>query len=556
MNVSIVNIPFDEELLPVRTLKFGKFTCLYEHGRIRYVKAGDVELIRMIYFAVRDSNWNTPAYTIENESIDLQDNGFTISYTAYHSLNDVFYCSRVAITATENSITFSVKGESLSNFLRNRIGICVLHPIKECRGRHVIIERPDGTEYESNFPDLVSPHQPFKEIKKIHCKIDPDVTVVLDFHGDVFETEDQRNWTDSSFKTYSTPLDIPFPVQVSKGDFLEQRVDLSLTSNLTSTERMPDFVGEKKLLFPRIGYCAGDDKLSENDIKLLSELPFDHYRVDLSLNDAHWKERLDAGMSNAIKLKTALELILFLDENNQTELENFIAATNWDCSIISSILLLHPKHRTTTNDFLKMAYPRIKEHAPNIEVGYGTNGFFADLNRNRPTAESSFDFVSFAMTPQVHASDTRSVLENLENQHDLIQTAKSFSHGRKIHISPITFKIRTSPKHNNGLPGDYDPRQHSSLGALYTLQTIKNLCEADRLTFYEVKGYRGILGEENGEELSPTFGLLRTIKQFGPKWIVQQDGLEAPLAALILENEQGTRLTFDCTDGRRKTKVQ
>ena len=32
--------------------------------------------------------------------------------------------------------------------------------------------------------------------------------------GDVFEIEDQRNWTDGSFKTYSTPLSLPFPVPV------------------------------------------------------------------------------------------------------------------------------------------------------------------------------------------------------------------------------------------------------------------------------------------------------------------------------------------------------
>lgn len=553
--MTIIQIPFDEELLPARILRFGRFTCMYEHGRIRNLKAGDVELIRMIYFAVRDKNWRTPAYTIENESIDLLDNGFRISYMAYHSLDDILYRSRVAIATTESSITFSVNGESLSNFRRNRIGICVLHPIKECRGKDVIIERPDGTRYESKFPDLVNPHQPFKEIKNMHCRIGSDVSVALDFEGDMFETEDQRNWADSSYKTYSTPLDIPFPVEVSKGDSVEQKVHLNLTSHITSIPAKSRFPGEKKVVFPTIGYCAGD-KLSESDIKLLSELPFDHYRVDLSLHDAHWRGRLDDGISDAIKLKTALELVVCFDDNNQTELGKFIAAVKQDRSIIGSILLLHPERPTTANDILKTTYPRIKEDCPNIDVGYGTNGFFADLNRNRPTEESSFDFVSFAMTPQVHASDTRSVVENLENQHDLIQTAKSFSRGRKIHISPITFKIRTASKDDNGKAADHDPRQHSSLGALFTLQTIKNLCDADRLTFYDVKGYRGILRQAKAEDQSPTFKLLRTIKHFGPKWIIQQDGQETPLADLILENEHGERLTFDCTEGRRKTRVQ
>ena len=31
------------------------------------------------------------------------------------------------------------------------------------------------------------------------------------FDGDIFEMEDQRNWTDASYKIYSTPLRLPFP---------------------------------------------------------------------------------------------------------------------------------------------------------------------------------------------------------------------------------------------------------------------------------------------------------------------------------------------------------
>ena len=32
--------------------------------------------------------------------------------------------------------------------------------------------------------------------------------IVIRFEGDLFEMEDQRNWTDASYKTYSTPLRI------------------------------------------------------------------------------------------------------------------------------------------------------------------------------------------------------------------------------------------------------------------------------------------------------------------------------------------------------------
>ena len=48
------------------------------------------------------------------------------------------------------------------------------------------------------------------------------------FSGDIFEMEDQRNWTDASYKTYSTPLALPFPVEVTAGTSIAQSVTLTL----------------------------------------------------------------------------------------------------------------------------------------------------------------------------------------------------------------------------------------------------------------------------------------------------------------------------------------
>ncbi len=68
----------------------------------------------------------------------------------------------------------------------------------------------------SRFPEEISPHQPFRDIRAMHWKITDSMEAHLYFEGDVFETEDQRNWTDASYKTYSTPLDQPYPAKVSK----------------------------------------------------------------------------------------------------------------------------------------------------------------------------------------------------------------------------------------------------------------------------------------------------------------------------------------------------
>ena len=228
MNVETITIPFDEVLLPARRLSTKVFDCLYEQGKLRYIKCGDSEIIRMIYFAVRDKDWETATVAIGNESIVEKENSFSISYSALHSLNDILYEADICINADNDTLRFQVKGRASSSFYRNRIGICVLHPVRECIGSEVMISRPDKSTYSSNFPTTISPHQPFKDVQLMRYRINGGSHITLAFEGDIFETEDQRNWSDNSFKTYSTPLDLPKPVQVSVGDEIKQAVELHI----------------------------------------------------------------------------------------------------------------------------------------------------------------------------------------------------------------------------------------------------------------------------------------------------------------------------------------
>ena len=50
--------------------------------------------------------------------------------------------------------------------------------------------------------------------------------------GDAFETEDHRNWTDASFKTYVRPLALPWPYVLPKGKPVTQSVTLSFSGKL------------------------------------------------------------------------------------------------------------------------------------------------------------------------------------------------------------------------------------------------------------------------------------------------------------------------------------
>ncbi len=116
------------------------------------------------------------------------------------------------ITGNANGlITFDVTAEPRTPFLTARCGFAVLHPLEGIVGQPAIIEHVDGSREQAAFPDLIAPLQPFKEIRAIEHAVAPGVTARCLMTGDVFEMEDQRNWSDASYKTYVRPLALPWP---------------------------------------------------------------------------------------------------------------------------------------------------------------------------------------------------------------------------------------------------------------------------------------------------------------------------------------------------------
>src|SRR5262249_3527127 len=83
-----------------------------------------------------------------------------------------------------------------------------------------------------SFPKLIAPNQPFRDVRAISYEALPSVCARVRMTGDVFETEDHRNWTDDSFKTYSRPLSLPYPYRVRMGERINQSVSLTFEGAL------------------------------------------------------------------------------------------------------------------------------------------------------------------------------------------------------------------------------------------------------------------------------------------------------------------------------------
>ena len=265
----------------VLCLATDELACIFETdtGFLRKIVHGETEIVRAVYAAVRDENWNTVEPDIEVRTLRVEQNGFQVDFDALCQAAGICFCWSGSIEAHGPKLTFTFKGEARSSFRKNRIGLCVLHPIRECAALPCLIQDTCGKWSEAFFPGYISPHQPFKDFRGLHWSPRPGVEAELLFQGDIFETEDQRNWTDASFKTYCTPLAHPFPVLIEAGTKLYQQVALDLKSGEPvhhAESKIPEIRLEKldgEVPMPRLGLGMASHgcRLSQIQLQRLKE---------------------------------------------------------------------------------------------------------------------------------------------------------------------------------------------------------------------------------------------------------------------------------------------
>jgi D-apionolactonase len=525
----------NEDLPATTSFRAGSWTGVYEAGKLRYLRLGNCEVLRMIYPAIRDQYWRTAPAQILSEKIQIEAQSFSIEYTARYQLEAVDFQAHYLFQGdAEGRLSVTMRGEALSDFQRNRIGLCVLHPIDTCAGKPVSIIHPDGSREASTFPNLISPHQPFIGVQGMVWSPAPGLQVQLFFEGDIFETEDQRNWTDSSYKTYSTPLSIPYPVQVQRGETMLQKLILQAQSDALATtepEELEVRILEQTYVFPKLGTDWNPGITAQTPA-----LPLDFLNLLLKLDEPDWIGKLAAAAQTAKQHNKKLGLSVALIST--ADLSPLIQALAPLADQIQQLCILSASDPVPAADLMEATYAALKAKLPQVPIGFGTDGYFTQLNRNRPQT-TAFDFLQFSPNPQVHAFDTRTIIENLSAQRDVVRTAQSFDPGKAIHVAPITLRARHNPN-----PADaIDPRQHSLLAAAWTLLSIKYLAPCAALSYFEWVGEKGILHQDGA---SPLADCWQQIAEFGPIRIVDthsSDPLKKDL--LLLENVRMERLGFE-----------
>lgn len=524
-------------------LRAGPLTLTYEAGDLRYVRLGEHEVIRRIYAAVRDRNWGTVTGVIRDEERTILDDSFRIRYVSEHRQNEIDFVWQAAIVgASDGTLEFTFEGEARSTFQRNRIGFCVLHP-SACAGRRCYVERADGQREALQFPQHVEAAQPvpgIHDLRSLSHEITPGVWAELQFEGDLFEMEDQRNWIDASFKTFCTPLRIPYPVDVVATALVRQAVRLKIVHRISDIEVSPTSrpdvrrskaepgranraptresacvsLGQGRLPLPNVGLGVGShgNSLTAREIAVLSRLAIKHLRVDLRLANASWGDQLLRAHAQALSLSVPLELAVHLsgatDETELLELGRRLRALQ---TPLARVLVFRDGERTAS----AASHSQVRSSLAflGVPIGAGTNADFYQLNQSRPPPGA--DFVHWSMNPQVHAFDLGSLVETPTAIPSQLQTARTFFPNKPLVVSPVTLKPRfnpvaTGPERSlplGELPPQVDPRQLTPFCAAWTLAVIKQLAEsgAASLTLFETTGWRGVIETEAGSPLPDKF---------------------------------------------------
>jgi len=498
-------------------LRAGPLHLIFREGVFRYVKLGEREIIRAVYVAVRDENWRTIAGVLSNFEIRSAGDSFRITYDCAHQERGIDFRWKAEVRGdADGCIVWKMEGHAYSSFLKNRIGICVLHPIDEYLGEPCQITHTDGTREQSRFPVTVAPHQPFLEVAAMSFRVNSNLDAELSFAGDEFETEDQRNWTDASFKTYSTPLSVPYPTRIEKGAIVSQSVLLKLRGNVPSVIHHPTNDGEVTLTLhpeartplPRIGFkwAGSRHRLSESGVARLKALHADHFSVDLHPGYAASEADFWNAVEEATRLSLPVEVALCGDcESAQlTRVLNELAFRKASiCSWLADVRMQLPVHIAELRALQAIA-----------PVAFGTGAHFAGINRNRPSIPPEAG-VWFSLNPQVHANDDTTLVENLAAQSSVLTSIRAWAGPIPIAVSPVSLRTRLASSHdgepllggNSVLPEDVDQRQTSLLGAGWTLGSLKHLAEGGvaSATFFETVGWRGIMEDEVGSPLPSCF---------------------------------------------------
>ena len=569
-----------EEAVPApRILKAGPLTAELEAGNLRYVRYGGVELLRAISFIVRDRNWGTYNPEIEDLVVEEEGGSFRVRYraTAADAGQRLEYVAEIE-GRSDGHLVFRGTGKAVSDFVTNRTGFVVLHPGEVVAGKPVEIEHVDGGHEKATFPEIIDPVQPMMDLRALTHEAAPGLSVTCRMEGDTYEMEDQRNWTDASYKTYVRPLALPWPYTLGAGSTIEQSVTLEVEGSPPSRQSagggielaLEEMAGDMPVLGAGLDPDDADGALSEADT--LRNLDLDHVLCRFDPRRGHDRETLRKGLDLARKIGASawLEAVVSSVDGFSAEIEE-LGRTMADLDGTFDTVLVSPapdlKCTLPGSPWppcppLADVYEAARRAFPDARLGGGMFSYFTELNRKRPPLDQ-LDLVSFTTSAIVHAGDDRSVMEGLGALPFIARSAAAIAGGKPVAVGPSAIGMRDNPYGEKPManPGNIrqamnynDPRQRGLLGAAWNLAYFGHFAEggAGAVTLGGLAGPFGTVHRpmpwpqpwyDEAGGLFPVFHVLRGLAGLkGAKRVRLRNSAPYRLQAVAGRTDEGTEV--------------
>ncbi len=486
-------------------VEHGDFSFDLARAAVRNVRYKNVQIIDLLYTAIRPWDWST--LDPDQHSEDIKVTGDICVITIKDSFAGSLDAQTEITISKDNIFTVAYELRGLAEYSVNRWGICFCLNSADWVGSTV---KSQGNEHQ--LPAAISPQRVvdgvtqglFPAAHEMLFAATDQRSIKVVSTGKVLEAEDQRNWTDNTYKIYSGSLSEPRPFVTSAGSLWRQSVTFEISP---PNKQVPD--GSKIIVkeidsLPSIGLQFNTDSLLPIDAlnNAIFLLDIDHIRIN--------EESLTAQKINTVSTNGLIVEAALLSSHSGDKLHRDIEHLNKQIPAGSRILIQREGREIVEIGDL----PKNQSLSSFIP---GTDAYLVDLHRNKYQFGES---ISYSMVPTVHSSDVETIFKTLYTQRESIQFAQEFL-AQQVLISPITFSTRGNPETGhardqriNFANPEMALRIRTIEGAAWTLGSIFALASAGAYsgTWHELFGEFGIIYPDGDAiKFSPTFHALAAL---------------------------------------------
>ena len=442
----------DEAVAPLRQLVAGPLGVAVADGAIRSLSWHGVEVLRGVDYPVRNADWGTYPSSTASENIEELEDRFT--YTRQFTVGRGLFAGRFACEGRAyGAVKFSLQLTAAREARVNRAGFVVLHPVSGFAGAPLEIVHGDGTRESTRFPEFISPSQPIFDIASMLQTANGVVADIV-FSGDVFEMEDQRNWSDASYKSYCRPLSLPYPYDVPAGTVIEQSILIRLSGSGSLGAKS---AGDEFRLGPPTGRPLPELALAletgwESTDPALADLNPSSTVLRLDLTTPDWAASLPT-LLKSVHGELDLELVVsddaFAIAQEMAGLRTELAQSGTTPRSVTPLPRAYLKSYQPQATWPSGATPEAaiaaaRQLFSDVSIGGGMLSNFTELNRYRGAALAG-DFLTHGTTAIVHAADDASVLQTLEALPQIFASAEALAPGKPYRLGLVSIGMRSNP---------------------------------------------------------------------------------------------------------------